>query len=287
MTTVTPVRLPPALESALQRVRLAARAAAEKSVNTLGLAALSATSNAQRDALLGGQFELNRKLALFCQTFNDTLEERITRESTPRTTHTSGPSTWDTMSLVDDHEVEIKVLADRFALNIQNQCEWELRELDTYMGAVMHLRAAEADRNPLRPEILGQAMVRAIEAIADRPEVRKALSLEVGKALADAMRQTYLDVMGDLRAAGIKPLKMTVRGTEGPGANVGSYETGYDQLPNSTGSSTRGALTSGSATLGNPTTSGGGFARSQRGRGSTALPPAYGARRASAATRRR
>ncbi|HET9207965.1 MAG TPA: DUF1631 family protein, partial [Burkholderiaceae bacterium] len=132
---------------------------------------------------------------------------------------------------------------------------------------VMHLRAAEADRNPLRPEILGQAMVRAIEAISDRPEVRKALSLEIGKALAGAMRQTYLDVMGDLRAAGVKPLKMTVRGTEGPGAHVGSYETGYDQLPHSTGSSTRGALTSGSGALGNPTTSGGGFARSQRGIG--------------------
>jgi hypothetical protein len=267
MTIITPARLSPALESALQRVRLAARAAAERSVNALGLAALSATNNAQRDALLGGQFELNRKLALFCQTFNDTLEERIVREATPRTTHSSGPSTWDTMSLVDDHEVEVKVLADRFALNVQNQCEWELRELDTYMGAVMHLRTAEADRNPLRPEILGQAMVRAIEAVADRPDVRKALSLEIGKALAAAMRQTYIDVMADLRATGIKPLKMTVRGTEGPGAHVGSYETGYDQLPNTTGSSTRGALTSGSGTLGIPNTSGGGFARSQRGSG--------------------
>ncbi len=266
MTTVTPARLPPALEFALKRVRLAARTAAEKSVNALGLAALSATNNAQRDALLGGQFELNRKLALFCQAFNDTLEERITREASPRTTHSSGPSTWDTMTLVDDHEVEVKVLADRFALNIQNQCEWELRELDTYMGAVMRLRAAESDRNPLRPEILGQAMVRAIETIADRPEVRKALSLEVGKALANTMRQTYLDVMGDLRAAGIKPLKMTVRGTEGPGANVGSYDTGYDQVPHSTGSSTGGALASGNGALG-ATASGGGFARSQRGSG--------------------
>ncbi len=264
MSTVTPARLPPTLEFALQRVRLAARTAAEKSVNALGLAALSATNNAQRDALLGGQFELNRKLALFCQTFNDTLEERITREASPRTTHSSGPSTWDTMRLVDDHEVEVKVLADRFALNIQNQCEWELRELDTYMGAVMHLRAAEADRNPRRPEILGQAMVRAIETIADRPEVRKALSLEVGKALADAMRQTYLDVMGDLRAAGVKPLKMTVRGTEGPGANVGSVDTGYDTL-NSTGNA--GLAPSSSIGLGSTTTGSGGFARSQRGKG--------------------
>src|SRR5262245_32886161 len=126
MTTLTPTRLPPALETALQRVRLAARSAAEKSVNTLGLAALSATNTARRDALLGGQFELNRKLAVFAQTFNETLEEKIVREAAPRSTLTSGPSTWDTMSLVEDHEVEIKVLADRFALDIQNQCEWEL-----------------------------------------------------------------------------------------------------------------------------------------------------------------
>jgi len=46
MTTTTPTRLPAALETALQRVRLAARQAAEKCVNSLGLSALSATSTA-------------------------------------------------------------------------------------------------------------------------------------------------------------------------------------------------------------------------------------------------
>ena len=80
------------------------------------------------------------------------------------------------MSLVDDHEVEIKVLAERFALDIQNECEWEIRELDTYMGSLLRFGAADHERNPLRPEIIGHAMIRAIEAIADRPEVRKALA---------------------------------------------------------------------------------------------------------------
>ena len=173
------------------------------------MAALSATSTAQRDALLGGQFELNRKLAVFMATFNETMEDSVAREVMPRNTNSSGPTTWDMMTLVEDHEVEIKVLADRFALDIQNQCEWELRELDTYMGAAMHLKTADHERNPLRPEIIGRALVRAIEASTDRPEVRKALSVEIGRLLANAMRQTYLDVMGDLRAAGVKPLKMT------------------------------------------------------------------------------
>ena len=266
MTTTTPTRLPAAIETALQRVRLAARKAAEKSVNSLGLAALSANSTAQRDALLGGQFELNRKLALFTATFNESMEESVAREAMPRTTHSSGPTTWDMMSLVADHEVEIKVLADRFALDIQNQCEWELRELDTYMGAALHLKTADSDRNPLRPEIIGRALVRAIEATTERPEVRKALSIEIGRSLAGAMRQTYLDVMGDLRAAGIKPLKMTVRGTEGPGSNVGSVDTGYEQ-PRNTGSSASGVF-SGLGALGDSSAGGSaGFARSSRGSG--------------------
>ncbi|MCG3188145.1 MAG: hypothetical protein LKCHEGNO_00037 [Burkholderiaceae bacterium] len=245
MTTPTPVRLPPAIDTALQRVRLAARKAAEKSVNGLGLAALSATSTAQRDALLGGQFELNRKMAVFAATFNEAMEDSVVREVRPRSSSPTGPTTWDMMTLVEDHEVEIKVLADRFALDIQNQCEWELRQLDTYMGAVLHLKSADSDRNPLRPEVIGRALVRAIETIADRTEVRKALSLEVGRTLAAAMRQTYLDVMGDLRAAGVAPLKMTVRATEGPGSNVGSVDNGYEHA-HSTGA---GALNSGPGAL--------------------------------------
>ncbi|HEU5293816.1 MAG TPA: DUF1631 family protein [Burkholderiaceae bacterium] len=267
MTTTTPTRLPTALETALQRVRLAARQAAEKCVNSLGLSALSATSTAQRDALLGGQFELNRKLALFCATFNESMEDSVLREVRPHNTNASGPTTWDMMSLVEHHEVEIKVLADRFALDIQNECEWELRELDTYIGAAMHLKTADSERNPLRPEVIGRALVRAIEATTDRPDVQKALSIEVGRALAAAIRQTYLDVMGDLRAAGVKPLKMTVRGTEGPGAHVGSYDTGYQHAP-STSSGTSGVF-SGLGALGGPDSGSGtgGFARSSRGAG--------------------
>ena len=266
MTTTTPIRLPPAIDTALQRVRLAARKAAEKSVNGLGLAALSATSTAHRDALLGGQFELNRKMAVFAAAFNESMEDSVMREVRPRSASATGPTTWDMMTLVEDHEVEIKVLADRFALDIQNQCEWELRELDTYMGAVLHLKSADSERNPLRPELIGRALVRAIEAIADRIEVRKALSLEIGRTLAAAMRQTYLDVMGDLRAAGVKPLNLTVRATEGPGAHVGSYETGYEH--HSTGSGTNGT-SSGMGALGgaNGAATPPAFARSSRGGG--------------------
>jgi hypothetical protein len=210
-------------------VRFAARTAAERTVEALGLSAMSARSTGQRDVMLNGQFELNRKLAIFTLTFDEALERQVSKQVWPRTSNASATTTWDTMTLVEDHEVEIKVAAERFALDIQNQCEWEIRELDQYMGAVLRLGSADKDRNPLRPEIIGQAMVRAVEATADRPEVRQVLLTEVGRSMASAMRQTYIDIMNELRAQGVRPTGMSVRGTDGPGSSIGS-QSGYDRL---------------------------------------------------------
>ena len=77
-------RLPATLEAAVQRLKLAAREAAERTIESLGLAALAATHAFQRDGLLGAQFELNRKSAVFILTFNDAFDDRVVRELGPR-----------------------------------------------------------------------------------------------------------------------------------------------------------------------------------------------------------
>jgi hypothetical protein len=222
MDQTLPPRLPANLESAVQRVRMAARSAAEHTVESLGLAALASSSVVQRDALLGAQYELNRKLAIFALTFNEALDTDVARQA-GTLTPTAGPpvtpdglvASWESLTLVDDHAMEIHISADRFALEISHACEWEIRELDAYMGTLLHLGAADHDRNPLRAEVVGQAMIRAIEAVADRPEVRKVLGTEIGRSLAHAMRQTYGDIVADLRHAGVRPVGMAVRGTGG------------------------------------------------------------------------
>ncbi len=220
MDQTLPPRLPVNLESAVQRVRMAARTAAEHTVDSLGLAALACHQMLQRDALLGAQYELHRKLAIFALTFNEALDLDVARQ-TGTLTATPGPAitpdslvaSWESLTLVDDHEVEIHISADRFALEISHACEWEIRELDAYMGTLLGLTGAEHSRNPLRAEVIGQAMIRAVEAVADRPEVRKVLCTEIGRSLAHAMRQTYTDVVGDLRHAGVRPAGLTVRQT--------------------------------------------------------------------------
>ena len=234
MDLTPPPRLPAKLESAVQRIRMAARTAAEHTVDSLGLAALATHQVRQRDALLGAQYELNRKLAIFALTFNEALDTDVARQ-TGGLTPSAGPSlsadalvsSWDKLTLVEDHEVEIHISADRFALEISHACEWEIRELDAYMGTLLGLGAAEHDRNPLRAEVIGQAMIRAVESVCDRPEVRKVLSTEIARSLAHAMRQTYAEVVADLRQSGVRPAGLAVRHTPKRGASMqGAFGAG-------------------------------------------------------------
>ena len=216
-------RLPAPLESAVQRLKLAAREAAERTVESLGLAALAASNAYQRDGLLGAQFELNRKSAVFALTFNEAFDQRILRELLPRqasegseTTPASlaapaAPTDWASLSLVEDKEVEAQISADRFGMEIAHACEWELRELDAYVASLLGEAGGERDRNPLRPDLVGHAMIRGIEAVSEREDVRKVLSAELSRSLGNMLRGAYDEIVVGLRNAGVQPMSLAVR----------------------------------------------------------------------------
>jgi hypothetical protein len=223
-------RLPAPLEAAVQRLKLAAREAAERTIESLGLAALAATSAYQRDGLLGAQFELNRKSAIFALHFNDALDERVLRELGPlggpaagsgtstagslgarSSAAPSGLTDWASLSLVEDKEVEAQISAERFGMDVANACEWELRELDGYISAMLGAAGGERDRNPLKPDLVGHAMLRGIETVSERADVRKVLTAEISRSLSGLLRGCYADILADLRHAGVQPAGLTVR----------------------------------------------------------------------------
>ena len=226
-------RLPATLEAAVQRLKLAAREATERTIESLGLAALAATHAFQRDGLLGAQFELNRKSAVFILTFNDAFDDRVVRELGPRAMAAGAPSpaspaatNWDALSLVEDREVEAQISAERFGLEITHACEWELRELDAYVATVLADAGGERERNPLRPDIVGHAMIRGIDAVSDRADVRKVLSSELSRSLGSLLRGTYGAIMADFRHAGVQPLGLTVRQRLGAGRDSADSQHG-------------------------------------------------------------
>lgn len=223
-------RLPAPLEAAIQRLKLTAREACERTIESLGLAALAATSVFQRDGLLAAQFELNRKSAVFALHFNDALDERVLRELGPRgdaeplKALASQPTSWDALSLVEDKEVEAQITADRFAMEIAGACEWELRELDAYVATVLaevaegrpdaggeREREREREPNPLRPELFGHALIRAVDAVSDRADTRKQLLAELSRSLSALLPMAYAAMVAEFRNAGVRPIGLQLR----------------------------------------------------------------------------
>ncbi len=225
--------LPAALESAVQRLKAAACDAAQRTVESLGLAALSALNAQQREQLLAAQFELQRKLGPFALAFNHALDEKLIRELGRRVSlqFPGGPggagaeaeadSLWDSLRLVDDGEVEAQISADRLAMDIAFACEWELREIDAYLGSVMpeastgHItsnsNSANAPRNPLRPELMGHALLKGINGLTERAELRKLLMAEIGRSLGGLLRTSYAAIVADWRQSGLRPASLAVR----------------------------------------------------------------------------
>ncbi len=213
--TDTPFGIPAAIASAIQRLTAACRAACEQSAQSLGLGALSVTNGLNRERLLDAQNLLTRAQSTFARDFADALQTRIEQEWSPRgAAALELPTNWDALSLVDDHELDIQVAAERFGMAIGHACEWELRELSGYLRALSQNNGRESSvqrHNILRPETIGKAVMCAMEALPTSGETRKLLESELARSWATALPKIYAAIISELRAAGVTPLAMAIR----------------------------------------------------------------------------
>ncbi|WP_343627674.1 DUF1631 family protein [Roseateles sp.] len=214
-------RLNPHVDVALQRVRTAAEQAAERGAEGLGLSALSAGQAKRRDALLSAQFLFRKHQALFSQRFDQSMRQQAAEESTSSTAATNSASSssragakstqWDQLSLMDDDQVNAMVATDRIGLALGHQSEWELREVNAFMGDIP---GVSDERHPLRPQAIAQALLEGVNAVTDDAETRQILTDELTRAMALEMRACYADIAGLFRSRGLRPQDLRVRGTD-------------------------------------------------------------------------
>ncbi len=235
-------RLNAALQAAIHRIRTTVANAAARTVESLGNSARIAPNMRQRDACLAAQHELARRMAPFNQRFAEVLAERVAHEvrlvlGRASTQRSLDSTSWHSLSLVQDDEVEELVSSERLGQAIALECEWELRELSTYIGALLQTGQAEQQRNPLRAEIVGKALHRAVEAASPARDTRALLARELGRALASLMRACYADIVAELKSRGVQPVGLSVKGVEGPGNELGHegpssrFDSRYDTGP--------------------------------------------------------
>ena len=236
------IRLNPHIEASLTRIRIAGEQAAERCAEGLGLSALSAGQIKRRDALLAAQFVFRQQQGVFSQRFVQSLRRQVAAEQSDSlpATAPAAKKDWGELSLMDDDQVNNLVAADRIGLAIGHHCEWELREVESYISGIQ-----VGERNPLRPELVGQGLLDAIQSITDDPQTRQTLTDELTRSLAQEMRSCYADIAELLRSRGLRPQDLRVRatpdgsqsrqGSVGGGTQHGELDSGHG------GMSTRGS----------------------------------------------
>ncbi len=232
--------LNPHLAAALQRMRAAVEQAAERCAEGLGLSALSAGQLKRRDALLAAQYLFRKQQAPFSQRFYQSLGGLMSGEHKPKAPD-AAKKDWTELSLMGDDQVDALVAADRIGLAIGHHCEWELRDVESMVSGLPGLSTGE--RNPLRPELIAQALLEAVQIITDDTDTRQLLTDELTRALAQELKGAYRDIAELLRSRGLRPQDLRVRGSvSAPSiSNPGTAHSTREQaLPN--GASESGSL---------------------------------------------
>ena len=128
-------------------------------------------------------------MSSFATALRDRVSEDIAAKSDSKP---AGETTdWQSISLVDEGQIEDKISFERIGQLIGHRSETELRELDGYMSGLLRHSWADPARNPLRGAVIGFALHRAIEKVTEEPETQKIFARELSQAMANA----HVDVL--------------------------------------------------------------------------------------------
>jgi Protein of unknown function (DUF1631) len=245
-----------ALTAAAQRLKDAFRDCVEGLPEVLTGASGAVVPGTSLDDARTAAFELDRKRPALVSAFAQSLDESIDTEWRRRQNARTGGATtmmasWEGLSLMDDAQIERQVAGDRLGGTLRTGCEAELQLLDAYIGGLVpSSNRPDADRNPLRPDVVGKALVSGVEAITDNDAVRKVLLAQAARSLRVKLAQVYRDIADALHAAGVEPLQMTVRNVQSATSGDSVHDSRTQALGGDTGS---GALLPGGGS--GPTTS--------------------------------
>jgi Protein of unknown function (DUF1631) len=154
--------------------------------------------------------------------FGIALREKVDADlagtGSPELADLNRPKTdWSAISLVEEDKIQEDISFGRIGQFISHECDAELRELSSYMSALLHHGRADPERNPVRGSVIGWAMHSAIEKVTPDIAVERTLVKELGMAFAVALKSCYGAILADLVARGVRPAELVARqATEAP-----------------------------------------------------------------------
>lgn len=109
------------------------------------------------------------------------------------------------LSLVDEEVVAMDVELSHLIEAIKSTAEYELRELQTYISALVGDMDVTGDHNPFRPETFARAVWAAAQALPLSRGHQLAFMRAAGKPLSQLLRTSYAASTSRLEAQGVEP----------------------------------------------------------------------------------
>jgi hypothetical protein len=242
--------LPSALQAAAQTLCATLQATLERFTPELRARAEQASFSRERQELEETALLLEKQSERLLRQFEVALEEGLSLEqaSRPAPSRSDGAPDWESLQLVEDVVVDQLLQGKRLGARIEHRCEAQMRELSAYAHVLLQAPTQAQVANPLRGEVLGLALYKAIASLCpDDDALRSRLLSDLGEAAIAGIQQVLQQVLDDLHKAGAEaaPLKpvMTVMRSPGRVSTVVEPSAGTAPANSPSGpSSTPGAL---------------------------------------------
>jgi hypothetical protein len=224
-----------AVAAAQDKIRAVVDVAIVEVANSLLFLMKSAGTYRERGQLAFAQIHILESRELFLSSFATALRDRMSEDIAAKSdAKPTGETTdWQSISLVDEGQIEEKISFERIGQLIGHRSETELRELDGYMSSMLRHGWADPARNPLRGSILGLALHRAIEKVTEEPETQKIFARELGQAMANGMPACYREISADLKRRAVRPTDLAMRPVDDAAARAPSRPstpgTGFEE----------------------------------------------------------
>ncbi len=149
----------------------------------------------------------------FMHSLKEQVQAELVRGTAPQAlspalgqaTSPAAPGRALTLSLVDEDEVAVDVQLSHTIEAIKSVAEYELRELQTFVSALVGDMDVARDHNPLRPEAYARALWAAAHGLPLTRGHQVFFMRHAAQALAQVLRRSYAAASSRLESQGIEP----------------------------------------------------------------------------------
>ena len=211
-------------------------------LDTLSARSLTISEGAERHPVNHAVIVLMRNRMLMAQDFVTELKQAMSDDAllipppkTGKPLRALASLKFDDLELMGDHQVQEAVERARLQEVVRLSCGAALSGFSARLSRLQGFEMVKADRNPLRPDIVLQALLKMLEALPIASDVRFCLLAEGAQLMGDGLQSLYLAMDDFLINQGVAPAAYSVISAPESQAGKAAYASEAAYAPEARG----------------------------------------------------